>query len=65
MNMNTLELYKNIAERCHGDIYLGIVGPVRVGKSTFIKRFMEKAVLPYVKDEYEKILTHIANNCFN
>lgn len=52
--MNTMEVYKNIAQRCGGDIYLGIVGPVRVGKSTFIKRFMEKAVLPYIHDEYEK-----------
>lgn len=52
--MNKSEVYKNIAQRCGGDIYLGIVGPVRVGKSTFIKRFMEKAVLPYVHDEYEK-----------
>ncbi|MGN1344081.1 MAG: stage IV sporulation protein A [Traorella sp.] len=52
--MNTIEIYKNIAQRCQGDIYLGIVGPVRVGKSTFIKKFMEKAVLPYVHDEYEK-----------
>ena len=52
--MNTIEIYKNIAQRCQGEIYLGIVGPVRVGKSTFIKKFMEKAVLPYVHDEYEK-----------
>ncbi|WP_071442737.1 stage IV sporulation protein A [Traorella massiliensis] len=52
--MNTLDVYKNIAQRCGGDIYLGVVGPVRVGKSTFIKKFMEKAVLPYVHDEYEK-----------
>lgn len=52
--MNTTEILKNIAQRCGGDIYLGIVGPVRVGKSTFIKKFMEQAVLPYVKDEYEK-----------
>ena len=52
--MNTLDVYKNIAQRCSGDIYLGVVGPVRVGKSTFIKKFMEKAVLPYVHDEYEK-----------
>lgn len=52
--MNPIDVYKNIAQRCGGDIYLGVVGPVRVGKSTFIKRFMEKAVLPYVKDEYEK-----------
>lgn len=52
--MNPIDVYKNIAQRCGGDIYVGVVGPVRVGKSTFIKRFMEKAVLPYVKDEYEK-----------
>ena len=52
--MNTTEILKNIAQRTGGDIYLGVVGPVRVGKSTFIKRFMEKAVLPYVHDEYEK-----------
>ena len=52
--MNTTEIMKNIATRCGGDIYLGIVGPVRVGKSTFIKEFMEKAVVPYIQDEYEK-----------
>lgn len=52
--MNTTEIFKNIAQRTGGDIYLGVVGPVRVGKSTFIKKFMEKAVLPYVNDEYEK-----------
>ncbi len=52
--METTEILKNIGERCGGDIYLGVVGPVRVGKSTFIKNFMEKAVLPYVSDEYEK-----------
>lgn len=52
--MNTTEILKNIAQRTGGDIYLGIVGPVRVGKSTFIKNFMEKAVIPYVEDEYER-----------
>lgn len=52
--MNTTEIMKNIAQRCGGDIYLGIVGPVRVGKSTFIKEFMDRAVIPYVHDEYEK-----------
>ena len=40
--MNTTEILKNIAQRTGGDIYLGIVGPVRVGKSTFIKKFMER-----------------------
>ena len=39
MDQNTL--YRDIAGRCDGDIYLGVVGPVRTGKSTFIKRFME------------------------
>lgn len=52
--METTEILKNIGERTGGDIYLGIVGPVRVGKSTFIKKFMEQAVIPYIEDEYEK-----------
>lgn len=39
-------IYADIAERTGGDIYLGVVGPVRTGKSTFIKRFMELMVLP-------------------
>ena len=39
------ELYRDIAERTQGDIYIGVVGPVRTGKSTFIKRFMELMVL--------------------
>ena len=52
--MNTTEIIKNLGKQTDGDIYLGIVGPVRVGKSTFIKRFMEKAVIPYVSDEYDK-----------
>ena len=48
MDQNTL--YRDIAGRCHGDIYLGVVGPVRTGKSTFIKRFMELLVLPNIPD---------------
>lgn len=48
MDQNTL--YRDIAGRCDGDIYLGVVGPVRTGKSTFIKRFMELLVLPNLKD---------------
>ena len=44
------DLYKNIKERCGGEIYIGVVGPVRTGKSTFIKRFMEWMVLPYLAD---------------
>ena len=53
--METLELFKDIGKRTEGDIYLGIVGPVRVGKSTFIKRFMEVTVLPLMKEGDEKL----------
>ena len=48
MDQNTL--YRDIAGRCDGDIYLGVVGPVRTGKSTFIKRFMELLVLPGIQE---------------
>lgn len=47
-------IYKDIAKRTGGDIYVGVVGPARTGKSTFIHRFMECVVLPNVKDEYDK-----------
>lgn len=47
---NEYDLYQNIRERCGGEIYIGVVGPVRTGKSTFIKRFMEWMVLPYLTD---------------
>ena len=43
--METFNIYQDIAERTGGDIYIGVVGPVRTGKSTFIKRFMELLVL--------------------
>ena len=43
--MQTIDILKDIGKRCDGDIYLGVVGPVRVGKSSFIKRFMEMAVI--------------------
>ncbi len=49
--MDQTKLYQDIAGRCDGDIYLGIVGPVRTGKSTFIKRFMELLVLPNMRGE--------------
>ena len=49
--MNTSDMLKTIGTRCSGEIYLGVVGPVRVGKSTFIREFMRKAVLPYIEDE--------------
>ena len=44
--MDTFDLYKDIQCRTNGEIYLGVVGPVRSGKSTFIKRFMDVLVLP-------------------
>jgi len=47
-------ILRDIAERTGGDIYLGVVGPVRTGKSTFIKRFMDLLVLPNIKDIYDK-----------
>ena len=47
-------IYKDIAERTGGDIYIGVVGPVRSGKSTFIKRFMESLVLPNMGDGYSR-----------
>ena len=52
--MDTKELIKNIALRTGGDIYLGVVGGVRTGKSTFIKKFIEYLVVPNIKDEYER-----------
>lgn len=50
----TQNIYRDIAERTGGDIYIGVVGPVRTGKSTFIKRFMEQLVLPNMSNEYER-----------
>ncbi len=47
-------IYKDIAKRTGGDIYIGVVGPVRTGKSTFIKRFMQTVVLPNIDDSYSK-----------
>lgn len=51
------DVYQDIKERTGGDMYIGIVGPVRTGKSTFIKRFMESLVLPYMADDSEKART--------
>ena len=48
--MDQKNLYRDIAGRCEGDIYIGVVGPVRTGKSTFIKRFMELLVLPNIEN---------------
>lgn len=52
--MENLEIYQNIASRTEGDIYVGVVGPVRTGKSTFIKKFMELLVLPNIENSYKR-----------
>ncbi|MBM7619559.1 stage IV sporulation protein A [Bacillus tianshenii] len=52
--MEKVDIFKDIAERTGGDIYLGVVGAVRTGKSTFIKRFMELVVLPNIGNESDK-----------
>ena len=52
--MENLGLYEDIAKRTDGDIYVGVVGPVRTGKSTFIKNFMDLLVIPNIDNEYKK-----------
>lgn len=52
--MTNANIYRDIAERTGGDIYIGIVGPVRTGKSTFIKQFMDKLVIPNMAGDYER-----------
>ncbi|MBR2616132.1 MAG: stage IV sporulation protein A, partial [Clostridia bacterium] len=52
--MTDTSIYKDIANRTHGDVYIGVVGPVRTGKSTFIKRFMESVVIPNIKNEFDR-----------
>ncbi len=47
-------IYRDIAERTGGNIYIGVVGPVRTGKSTFIKRFMENLVLPNIENSFDR-----------
>ena len=51
MNYN---IYEDIAKRTQGDIYVGVVGPVRTGKSTFIKRFMDLMVIPNIDNPHKK-----------
>ena len=53
--INTYDLYSDIKNSTGGEIYIGVLGPVRTGKSTFIKRFMEEMVLPYMEDEHAKM----------
>ena len=52
--MTKPSIYSDIAERTGGDIYIGVVGPVRTGKSTLIKRFMDTLVLPNISDDYSR-----------
>lgn len=53
--MDNFDVYKDIEARTGGEIYIGVVGPVRTGKSTFIKRFMELMVLPELTEEHQKM----------
>ncbi len=53
--MDRVDLYKDIAERTQGDIYIGVVGPVRTGKSTFIKKFMDMLVVPNIENEHVRM----------
>lgn len=53
MTTNT-GIYQDIATRTAGDIYIGVVGPVRAGKSTFIKRFMETQIIPNIDNVYRR-----------
>jgi len=52
--MSEYNVYADIAERTGGEIYIGVVGPVRTGKSTFIKKFMDSLVIPNIESEYSK-----------
>ena len=55
--MEQYNIYKDMEARTGGELYLGVVGPVRTGKSTFIKRFMERMVLPEIEDEHHRART--------
>ena len=55
--MDQYNIYKDMEARTGGELYLGVVGPVRTGKSTFIKRFMERMVLPEIEDEHHRART--------
>ena len=52
--MTDTSIYKDIAERTGGDIYIGVVGPVRTGKSTFIKKFFETLIVPNVPVDFAR-----------
>ena len=55
--MENYSVYEDIASRTNGDIYIGVVGPVRTGKSTFIKRFMEELVIPSADESKRAVMT--------
>lgn len=57
-HLKRIDIFKDISKRTNGDIYLGIVGAVRTGKSTFIKKFMELVVLPNIENEGERSRAH-------
>ena len=52
--MSDNSIYSNISKRTGGDIYIGVVGPVRTGKSTFIHKFLDNVVIPNIDDEYDR-----------
>ena len=52
--MTGTDIYRDISTRTDGDIYIGVVGPVRTGKSTFIKKFMEALVIPNIDGDYKR-----------
>ena len=52
--METTSIYQDMAQRTGGSVYIGVVGPVRTGKSTFVKRFMETLVLPHIENSYRR-----------
>lgn len=59
------DIYNDISRRTDGDIYIGVVGPVRTGKSTFIKRFMESLVIPNIESDFkrERAIDEVAAVC--
>lgn len=59
--MDELRVYRDIQMRTGGEIYIGVVGPVRTGKSTFIKRFMDLMVLPGIDNVHER--DRLGMNC--
>ncbi len=49
-----MNIYEDIAKRTNGEIYIGVVGPVRCGKSTFIKKFLDGAIIPHIENDYDR-----------